>query len=111
MTVQANTAAAFDEEFARVSAEMPEDAELKWDNAPMCVHFISSYREQVPESAKDVMHLRGEYHKCKECPLYEPPEDGRHHEGRCPLGLFGGIVHREHEMCEEQYKRLLEGED
>lgn len=108
-TVQAKSAEEFDREFNRISEELSEDAELVWDTAPMCVHFIYEEHTKVAESAADQFALHGLKMKCRNCPHLEKPEDGRVKKCFCPFA-FANTTREDQDACEEFYREVLAGE-
>ena len=109
-TVQAKSAREFDLQFNKTSEELNEDAELVWDGE-MCVHFIYEEHEKVPETAEDMLAVRGIHLKCKDCPYRVENPDGRK-AGRkdyCPL-KFMNQTRADDRACEEFCRQVLAGE-
>lgn len=105
-TVQTKNAAEFDEEFNRVSEELPAGAELVWDGA-MCVHFIYKEVQQIPESAKEEFEQRGIKYFCKDCPHFCKSKDGRKRSSGCDLDVTNAVDYTP--ACEILYQGLAAG--
>ena len=107
-TVTAVKAEDFDREFDRVSKELGS-AELRWDTAPMCVHFITTETEYIPETLREEYELRGEKFYCKDCPFMEKPTDGRKRSGGCKYDIQPNAADYT-PACEEFYHKHAAGE-
>lgn len=106
-TVQAKSAAEFDDMFNKISDEMTTTAELKWDGE-LCVHFIYDEETRIAENVKDEFELRGETYTCCECPHFEKSDDKRVKNHGCRYSKYGAV--RECEpACEIFYRELING--
>lgn len=111
-TVQAKTAAEFDEAFDRASREAGDSYELVWDTAPMTVHFIIEEHVKVAETAADELSLQGIHLKCRDCPHREQNPDGRKAGKRdfCPFALMQE-TRADKNACEYFCSQVLRGEE
>lgn len=62
---------------------------------------------QVPETLADEYELKGERHKCGECPHFPVITDGRVKWVRCPVTQ--GLVNKGTNCCDTFYKEVMEG--
>ena len=106
-TVQAKSAAEFDDMFNKISDEMTTTAELKWDGE-LCVHFIYDEETKIAETVKDEYELRGETYTCSECPYFEKSEDRRVKYHGCRYAKYGSVQAGE-SACEIFYRELMNG--
>lgn len=109
LTVQGTSAENFDERFNEASESLPETAELKWDTAPMCVHFIYEEVISVPETIAEEFELQGVHYFCKDCPHLQKGKDKRCKSHGCKYSKYG-TVQDFTPACEFFYKQLLQGE-
>lgn len=107
-TVRADNAEEFDRLFNKASAELPSSAELVWDPSPMCVHFIYTDTEKIPETVKDEYELKGITYCCRNCPYLEKDEDRRKRRHACKYAVYGEVFEDE-PACERFYRELNAG--
>lgn len=108
-TVQATSATEFDRQFNEASEELSSSAELKWDAAPMCVHFIYEVEEQIPETVSDEFELQGIKYYCKDCPYLNKGKNKRQRSHGCKYAEFGTVTDFT-PACEFFLKKVLNGE-
>ena len=108
-TVTATNAEDFDKKFNDASLSIGTDVELRWDTAPMTVHFIYKETEHIPETIAEEFELRGEKYYCKNCPYFDRSADGRRKSGGCKYAEPGSVVDYT-PACEVFYRRLAKGE-
>ena len=101
-TVQAKTAVEFDDLFNKVSDELTEQAELKWDGE-LCVHFIYDEVVEIPEDAQDEYLLRGDVYCCMHCPHLEQKN------GECRCKYSRGYFTEYEPACKFFYQQLKDG--
>lgn len=77
-------------------------------NMGFCAYLVIDSEVQIPETTADEFELVGERHKCRECPHWQHPKDGRVKYTRCPV--TPGIHGAESPCCETFYEKLLAGE-
>ena len=61
---------------------------------------------QIPQTVQDAYEMRGEFHKCGECPYYHKPSDKRKKNTLCDIGEY---VDAKTSACNLFYKMLNEG--
>lgn len=82
--------------------------ELTFDrNLPFLAYVTFDESFLIPESIADGYELRGEIHRCCECPYYHSPKDRRRKNVVCDIGER---VHGNRQACELFYKMLNDGE-
>lgn len=108
LTVQASSAEEFDRKFNEASNELSGTAELKWDSAPMCVHFIYEEVEEEPETVAEEFKLQGIQYFCKDCPHLQKGKDKRYKSHGCEYAEYG-MVKDYTPACEFFYKQVLQG--
>lgn len=108
LTVQANTAEEFDREFNEASESLGYSVELKWDAAPMCVHFIYEETDKIPETCEDEFELQGIKYYCKDCPNMLKGKNRREKSHGCKYAEFGTVKDFT-PACEYFYRQVLQG--
>ena len=108
LTVQATSAEEFDRKFNEASEQLSENAELKWDTAPMTVHFIYEDVEKIPETVTEEFELQGIHYYCKDCPHLQKGRDKRCKSHGCEYAEYG-TVQDFSPACEFFYKQVLQG--
>ena len=83
------------------------DPEITFDpNRPFLAYVVFNEVVQIPENIQEAYEMRGEYHKCGECPYFYPSSDKRVKYVDCDLGERVGA---ESSACRLFYKMLNEG--
>lgn len=108
LTVQATTADEFDRKFNEASDKLSGNAELKWDTAPMCVHFIYEEVEEKPETVAEEFELQGIKYYCKDCPHLQKGKNKRLKSHGCEYAEYGTVTDFT-PACEFFYKQVLQG--
>lgn len=109
MTVQAKNAEEFDRKFDEASDRLEqEDVELRWDAAPMCVHFLYTERVKIPETVAEEFKLQGITYYCKDCPHLQKGKDRRERSHGCRYAEYGTVTDYT-PACEFFLKQVLAG--
>lgn len=85
------------------------DPEFTFKDVPdkFCAYVTWIEKETIIETIEDEFFAQGIKRKCKECPYFEPDEDGRIVTGTCCE--HDERVRKDKPACELYYKRLKEG--
>ena len=73
-----------------------------------CAYITYDHTEEIPETPKEELELRGERYYCRECPHFVPSMDGRTTRTMCPF--LGERVTSRSDCCEWFYRALIKGE-
>ena len=66
-----------------------------------CAYISYTETREFAETIVEEHELRGEFDKCKDCPLYRPPMDGRKKWERCGYGI---ATSGNSQVCEKFYE-------
>ena len=86
--------------------DMP-DPDITFDrNRPFLAYVTYVEIIEIPENIQEAYEMRGEYHKCGECPYFHESTDRRVKYVDCDLGQR---THAKSNACRLFYKMLNEG--